>query len=237
MDINIAIIDDTESDYDALCCELHKWEIAARHKLNIKYYDLPTKVIDAYELDNFKYDLLFLDVLMPNMNGIDLIRELQRTNPHILFVLTSSNNTFATDGYGISAFDFLPKPIEPYRLGYIMGRTVAKIDSQRTETFIVETEEQTFRLAYSDVVYFESKANYTFIHTITGDELKTRSPLKTYLDKCPDCFVRISRNCIVNINCVGSYDPYTVKILKSDVCLPLSKSAYPKVVELFKKLI
>lgn len=236
MNIRIAIIDDLSADYNHLKDELRAWERITHNKLDLKYYDSPLKVLDDYQSKRFDFDLLFLDIMMPGINGIDLIKELQKTNPHILFILTSSNIGYADAGYSIYAFDFLPKPIQQVRLSSAMNRAVERISLLTTSTFTVNSERETFKLSYSDVMYFESKGNYVFIHTKSGDEIKARNTIKALLTKCPDFFIKINRSCIVNMSYVGSFTRDSVKLSRSDIVLPLSKAAYEKVQIAFERL-
>ena len=236
MDIRIAIIDDIKQDYKEIEKRLRAWEQSSSHKLTIKYFSSPLNVLDANESRRFCFDLLFLDIMMPIMNGLDLIRELQKNNPSILFILTSSDNSYAETGYSVYAFDFLSKPISAERLSSSMERAVNRMSAYRTEGFVYSVGGQTNKIPYSDILFFRGSGNYVHVTLTNGCTVLIRTTLKNVESKCPDNFVKVNRNTLVNMVHVSSFDHEEIHFYRSDITVTMAKAAYGEVQKAFFRL-
>ena len=236
MDIRIAIIDDMKRDFEQLEMLLRNWEKSTYHKLVIKFFPDPFSVLDANESRKFDFDLLFLDIMMPVMNGLDLIKELQKNNPSILFILTSSNKSYAETGYSVYAFDFLSKPVPPERLSSAMERVTNRLIACKSDGLVYSSDRQTSKILYADVLFFQSSGNYADVHLIDGGKTLIRATLKSIAAECPDYFVKANRNTIVNVTYVSSFDHDKIHFSKSDKTVPITKIAYSDVQEAFLRL-
>ena len=236
MDIRIAIIDDLKKDFEQLETLLRSWEKSTYHKLVIKYFPDPFNVLDANESRKFDFDLLFLDIMMPTMNGLDLIKELQKNNPSILFILTSSNKSYAETGYSVYAFDFLSKPVSPERLSSAMERVTNRLSAYKSDGLVYSADRQTSKIPYSDVLFFQSNGNYADVHLVNGGKTLIRATLKSIAAECPDYFVKANRNTLVNMTHVSSFDHERIHFSRSDKTVSITKIAYPDVQEAFLRL-
>ena len=236
MDIRIAIIDDLKKDFEQLETLLRSWEKSTYHKLVIKYFPDPFNVLDANESRKFDFDLLFLDIMMPTMNGLDLIKELQKNNPSILFILTSSNKSYAETGYSVYAFDFLSKPVSPERLSSAMERVTNRLSAYKSDGLVYSADRQTSKIPYADVLFFQSNGNYADVHLVGGGKTLIRATLKSIAAECPDYFVKANRNTLVNMTHVSSFDHERIHFSRSDKTVSITKIAYPDVQEAFLRL-
>ena len=236
MDIRIAIIDDSKQDCTQLERLLRSWEEKTYHKLVIKYFFDPFAVLDANESGKFDFDLLFLDIMMPSMNGLDLIKELQKNNPSILFILTSSNKSYAETGYSVYAFDFLSKPISPERLSSAMDRLTYRLSAYKSDGLVYHSYRQTGKIPYSDVLFIQSNGNYAHVDMVTGEETLIRATLKSISKDCPDYFVKANRNTLVNMTHVSSFDHERLRFNRSEITVTITKVAYDDVQEAFLRL-
>lgn len=236
LDIRIAIIDDLKQDYTHLESLLRSWEKNTYHKLVIKHFSEPFNVLDANESRKFDFDLLFLDIMMPSMNGLDLIKELQKNSPSILFILTSSNKSYAETGYSVYAFDFLSKPVSAERLSSAMERVTYRLSAYKSDGLVYSAGRQTSKIPYSDVLFFQSNGNYADVYMVTGGKTLIRATLKSIANDCPDYFVKANRNTLVNMMHVSSFDHEKLRFNRSDLTVPITKVAYDDVRKAFLRL-
>jgi len=184
--------------------------------------------ISAVELlRNTKVDLLFIDINMPDITGIDLVRSLQE-RPLIIF--TTAHKQFAIEGFELDAVDYLLKPINFERFSravnkavdyYKYRNTVAQEDN---DCLFVHAEYRLVKIPLGDIEYIESLEDYIKIHLANAKPVLTLMSMKKVLEKLPaEKFQRIHRSYIVSVAKVKSIQNRKVQ-LASATELPISDS-------------
>lgn len=182
-------------------------------------------------------DLLFLDVDMPEVSGIDLYHSLA-VKPMVIF--TTAHKGFAFEGFELNAIDYLLKPIDLPRFKKAVQKA---IDFQRyknqkdtdtpNEHLFVYSEYKLIKVEVKEIVYLESMEDYVKIHLNNGKMILTLATLKKVIDKLPaDKFRRIHRSYVVAIKEVQSVANRKAQ-LSNGVLLPISDS-YASFVEEWK---
>ncbi|MDX2049404.1 MAG: LytTR family DNA-binding domain-containing protein [Chitinophagaceae bacterium] len=171
-------------------------------------------------------DLLFIDVNMPDITGIDLVRSLAE-KPMIIF--TTAYKKFAVEGFELDAVDYLLKPISFGRFTKAVNKAVEyykyrKFISKEEEGHIfVYSEYRLVKIALADIEYIESLEDYIRIHLINDKPVLTLMPLKKMLEKLPDDkFKRIHRSYIIQTAKVKSVLNRRVQLSSAE--LPVSSS-------------
>lgn len=163
---------------------------------------------DAIEfLSNNDVDLMFVDINMPDLNGMDFVKSLSQ-KPQVIF--TTAYSEYAIEGFQVDALDYLLKPIS--YAAFLKSANKAKnwfelnqhqVDTIQTskESLFVKSEFKIVRIFLSEIKYIESSNEYIVIHLITGDTVTTLIRLKVIEEKLPkDLFMRVHRSFIVNLN-------------------------------------
>ncbi|HPG10258.1 MAG TPA: LytTR family DNA-binding domain-containing protein [Chitinophagaceae bacterium] len=170
-------------------------------------------------------DLLFIDINMPDITGIDLVRSLEE-KPMIIF--TTAHKKFAFEGFELDAIDYLVKPISFERFSKAVNKALEyfeykkKTDPGIQENLFVYSEYRMVKVALSSIEYIESMEDYIRIHIQNEKPVMTLMTMKKVLEKLPeDNFRRIHRSYIVAIDKVKSILNRKVK-LASGVELPIS---------------
>nr|WP_295865734.1 LytTR family DNA-binding domain-containing protein [uncultured Chitinophaga sp.] len=175
-----------------------------------------------------RVDLLFIDINMPDITGIDLVRSLEE-KPMIIF--TTAHKRFAHEGFELEALDYLLKPISMERFSRTMQKTMAQYHYRHTaaaprepESFFVYAEYKQVRIWMDEVEYIESLEDYIRIHLLSGRSVLTLMPLKKVLEKLPhDRFRRIHRSYIVAVRSICAI-AYRRVLLHSGTSLPVSST-------------
>ena len=162
-------------------------------------------------------DLLFIDIDMPDISGIDLVRTLQN-KPMVIF--TTAYKNYAYEGFELEAIDYLLKPIDLKRftaavqkaLDYAKYKTQDK--DEEGESIYVHSEYRMLKINLKDVEYIESMQDYIKIHLVGLEKpILTLMPMKAVLEKLPTTqFARIHRSYAVAIKKVKSIHNRKVKI-------------------------
>jgi len=176
---------------------------------------------DAFDalqkIKDHRIDLIFLDVQMPGMSGLELAKILEGKSPLVIF--TTSLAEYAVDAFDLNVIDFLLKPITPAR--FIKAVEKAKEVFQKNQLAgIGQTNEFAFiresnvvrRLKVPDILYLEATADYVNIRMENGHFL-IHSSLKNIQQKLPPhLFLRVHRSFIVNVSKVDSSEGKTLII-------------------------
>ncbi len=160
-----------------------------------------TNALEALQIINSNsVDLLFLDIEMPDISGIDFMNSLTKKP---LVVFTTAYEEYALKGYDLEIVDYLLKPIRFERFLKAANRAHHQFqiqDQKESHDFLlVKSEYKTVRIAYHDILFIEGLKDYVKIYTAQGMVL-TRSNVKGMESKLPSQqFIRIHRSYIVSL--------------------------------------
>lgn len=172
-------------------------------------------------------DLIFLDIQMPGISGIEFARNISRTT---LIVFTTAYSEYALDSYEVDAIGYLVKPIEPIRfkkvikkaISYhelLMGEEKEKIEDIADEFFFVKSERKYLKVNYKDILFVEGLKDYVVIH-VEGKKIITKMYLKAIQELLPDnLFFRINRSYIVNLQQIDSFDNNDIFIGNNEIAI------------------
>lgn len=185
-------------------------------------------VAAAHFMESRSVDLIFLDIQMPGVNGLEFSRRIPRET---LVIFTTAFAEYALDSYEVDAVDYLVKPIHPERfnravekaasyLGLLMaGRSGAKIQQVGTDYIFVKAERRFFRVNFREILFIEGLKDYVVIHT-TKQRIITLMNLKGIHELLPiDQFLRVNRSYIVNKECVHSFSNNDVFIADQEISI------------------
>jgi len=169
-----------------------------------------------------KIDLIFLDVSMPFISGIDFMRTLR--NPPTI-ILTTAHKEFAVESYELNVLDYLLKPISFER--FLKAINKLNIDTSeiikpgiidiKNDSFIyVKSEKKNVKILLKDILFIESLKDYIKIHTI-DKMIMTQVPISTIEQRLPDNFLRIHRSFIVAKDKITAYTQHDLEIGKYQI--------------------
>lgn len=184
-------------------------------------------IAGAEYLRTNEVDLLFIDINMPDITGIDLVRSLEK-KPMVIF--TTAYKNFAYEGFELEAIDYLLKPIDFNRFAKAVDKAVEYHGYKNNadtpahdESIYVYSEYRMVKITISEVEYLESMEDYVKIHLADGKVILTLMPMKKLLEKLPaDKFRRIHRSFSVAVSKVRSIQGR--KVFLKDISLPISDS-------------
>lgn len=159
-------------------------------------------------------DLVFLDIEMPEMSGMDLL-ETAKIVPEV--IITTSKPEYALKAYDYDVIDFLQKPIEFPRFLKAAQRAkeYSELQTEKdevSEQIFVKSDAKIVRLNYADILFVEALADYVVINTPTGKHI-VHSTMKGIASKLPsDLFSRVHRSYIVNMKKIDVIEDMTISI-------------------------
>ncbi len=157
-------------------------------------------------LDAEPIDVVFSDIKMPGLSGLDLARVLARYTPRPQVVFVTAYDRHALDAFDLQATDYLMKPVRPQRLAESIRRVAEArtatepVNQPEDETIAVELGGVTRFVNRSQVRYVEAQGDYARLHTATSSHL-LRIPLTTLEERWAEAgFVRIHRSTLVSLH-------------------------------------
>lgn len=170
----------------------------------------------AHYLDEEHVDIIFLDVQMPKMSGMDFINALEKD---IDIILITSEQKYAVEAFEKKVTDYLVKPIKYPRFLQASIKAQANIEIKRNTTvkrmeFYVRTDAKIVRIAYRKILFVEALADYVIIQTEAKKHI-VHFTMKGISSRLPDVeFVRIHRSYIVNLNKIEAIEDNSILIGK-----------------------
>lgn len=204
----------------------------------IDFLELVGVCEDAIQLNNQlksqQADLLFLDIEMPYMTGIELLNSL--SNPPKV-IITSAYAEYAIKGYNLEVSDYLLKPISFDRFLKAVNKAYDQLISSQTpvvqDYLFVKTSLKLEKIRFNDMRFIEGVENYVAIYTSDG-KIITHTTLRTILQKLPpERFVQVHKSYLVNIDKIDSIEGNLLGIGKNKI--PLSRTYKETALEIILK--
>lgn len=206
-------------------------ELLERHISKIPNLDhraTCSNAIDAkFAIEQYQPDLLLLDIEMPHLSGIDLLRLLKKRPATIL---TTAYSEYALESYELDVVDYLIKPIEFERFFKAVSKAVdwlgrgqlpLKPKPVSAAYFFVKSDYKIIKVVFEEIIFIEAVQKYVRIHT-HSDRIITLMSMSQLEEALPTGkFIRIHRSYIVNLDKIDSIEGNMVRIDKHN--LPLSK--------------
>lgn len=228
------IIEDTISDMELLAFYINK-------DPSLHLSQTFTNGVEALSyLKNTEPPLLFLDIDMPEINGMEIFKRLDYS-PICIFV--TAHSEYALESYEAQAFDFILKPVTQKRFELTVKRLNEYIElKQRADLFetsfekeniIIKEGNTNYKVLLNEILYVEALKDYSKVVT-TGKNYITLSKLKHFVDKLPaQDFLRIHRSYAVAKNKLSSYNKEEVCIDKK--ILPIGKTYRAEIISRLEK--
>ncbi len=226
--INIAIVEDDKSALDVLKGFLLKFEEANNLQFSITSFNNGLDLLDEYP----SYDLLFMDIELPFINGMDVCRKVRKIDQKVNIVFVTNMANYAATGYEVDAVAFMVKPITYYNFENIVKKVLRNIDKADKNGIAIRTNNEIKKVLIDDLLYVEVSNHNLFYHTFEGTYSSRQSLSqveenlsKHYFAKCNNCY-------LVNLKYVSNISGNDVE-LKDKSILQISRSKKKNFVDAF----
>jgi len=188
----------------------------------------PVKAVGL--INSLKVDLIFLDINMPKMNGIEFLRSV----PNLpMVIMTTAYGQYALDGFELAVIDYLVKPFSLERFlkasqkalelkSLKENKSIAeKVDADH---FYIKCDRKIERVIYDELIYVEAMANYVIIYTMSA-KLIAYITIKGILEKLPaEKFLQVHKSYIVNVQRINAIEGNTLHLGNIKITMGLSFS-------------
>ena len=237
--LNVLIVDDEPLALDVL-------ETYIEQMPDLKLAQRCSNALEANEaLKNHDIDLMFLDIQMPQLTGIDFVKTLTKP-PMIVFTTAYAN--YAIQGFDLNALDYLLKPISLERFMKAVNKALDHADLQERENhapsslessefFFVKADKKLVKVNFDDILYIEGLKDYVIIR-LKNSRVITLQTMKSLEEKLPHGrFKRIHRSYIVAMDKILAIEGNMVEVMEKDKpkLLPIGKNYRDELLVLIDK--
>ncbi|MBM7833045.1 LytR/AlgR family response regulator transcription factor [Clostridium sardiniense] len=219
--VNIAICDDQGYDRINLKNILEKIAIKNNIIIKIEEFNSGRELLSVYQRDIPKYDVVFLDMILGDSNGIDIAKRIIEFNESVKFIILSSSKEFILDGYEISAVNYIIKPPSIDRIEKELLRAI-EISNSNEEFYEINKNGSKLLLKLNDIYYLE--VEHRKINVYKKDDVIN------YYEKLENVerdleekgFKRCHRSYVINISKIKELKSNEVRLLNGQV-IPIGR--------------
>lgn len=229
--IKIALCDDEETFLYSMENMLINYEKTINEVFSIKKYTKPLQLMNSLAED---FQVFFLDIQMPNLNGVELAEIIRKHDEKSTIVFITSYSDFNKYCLELEADNYIIKPITQIQVNYEMNRVIRKIKSNGQDYLGVKSNDGFTKIFLSDIEYIETVGRKVMFHCDKRGDVTARfkiQDLERRLENFP--FVRCHNGVIVNLDHISSLVGFTI-ILTNGTKIYTTKSRKK---EVMKKLV
>lgn len=202
--LKIAICDDEADVLDTAYAMVKKY-CAERIELDATVHKFRHgfRLLDAIAAHG-RYDIYILDIIMPDMNGIELGAEIRKKDNDCRIILLTSSSEYGVDSYSIAAKDYVLKPYTEKSLFSALDKVVDSMSDEKAKRFLMKIPGGVYSLPYGKLLYLEYYKHRLIAHTIDGEEIESTVLREPFVQLASpliedERFIRISASYVINM--------------------------------------
>lgn len=172
--MKIAIIEDEQVHAELLAGYLREWGAHVNDHVVIQYYSSAENFLLEWETEQ-DFDVLFVDIQMKKMNGMEMAKSVRRRDGDISIIFTTGISEYIGEGYEVGAVHYLLKPLSRDKIGECMDKVMER--SGDAHHFLVHAGDEVYKLAADQVNYIEARGHGCDIEVIKGKKNKKETEL------------------------------------------------------------
>lgn len=221
--MRIGICEDNSSEAEELLEIINRW-------INTSHVEAIISVFDSAEnflirKTDYSYDILFLDIQMGEMNGMQLARLIRETDEQVVIIFLTALREYVIDGYDVNALHYLVKPVDENACIKVLNKAKATIDARKNGFFLLGKGDQQILFNTNDVYYIQSSNHNIAVNTRSGNYY-FRETINAIEKIVPPSLCRCHRMTIVNIQYIKAINKTSVLLSDPQKSTLMISSSY-----------
>lgn len=217
--MRIAVVDDNLKDRERLKQYIETY--AAEHDRKAEIF-LYADGLDFLDHMGKNFDIVFMDIEMPHLDGIRTARRMRETDDTTILIFITNLAQYAIHGYEVNAIEFMVKPVGYYNFSDKMTKALKYLRRNDEKTMLFKSGDVVTKIPVSRILYLEKDKNYIIFHTEQGD-YRERGSMADMEEKLAGTgFSKCISGCLVNLRYVTKMERDVVWI--RDISLPVSRT-------------
>lgn len=229
--MHIALCDDERVFREDLDRKLSKFSFQYNIDLDVDSFTSGEEFVQFLKQSSKKYDLIFLDILMGKLNGIETAKEIRKFDQDVEIVFLTTTPDFALSGYDVKALNYLIKPITLEKVQKIVGDIYnKKFDNQSMFTY--QANRTLYSVPFQEINYFEVNGRIIYLNTINNKTIQENGFYKK-IDElteelAPHHFIKCHRSYLVNLKNIAAVSSKEI-IFNDNQTAPISRRLYKEI--------
>lgn len=221
--MKIAIVDDEASGRELFRGFIERYQKVHGTVFAVSEFKDGLDFISNYTAD---YDVVFMDIKMPFMNGMETAKKLRTLDSSVALIFVTNMAQYAVKGYEVNALDFLIKPVTYFDFALKTDKALAHIAKREKSVLCVKTAVGIAKVVVSDIYYVEVSGRYVTLHTVSGAIEMHESMKNVEQQLSGDKFIRCDNSFLVNLAYVTRIDANSAIVAGREI--PVSRAKRKK---------
>lgn len=217
--MKIAVVDDNPKDRGRLKQYIERY--ASEQKMQFEVF-LYANGLDFLDDMGKNFDIVFMDIEMPHLDGIQTAKKMRETDDTTILVFITNLAQYAIHGYEVNAIEFMVKPVGYYNFSDKMAKALKYLRRNDEKIMLFKSGDIITKIPVSKILYLEKDKNYIVFHTEQGD-YRERGSMSEIEEKLSGMgFSKCIAGCLVNLRYVSRMEKDVVWL--KDIRLPVSRT-------------
>lgn len=212
--IRAAVVEDETEHAEKLNEYIMRYGQEKHIEFSVEFFQNGMDFLSDY---NHRVDLVFMDIEMPHMNGMECAEKLRKLDENVPLVFVTSSMQYAIKGYLVEALGYMVKPVAYFPFSVLMDKATSRIMQLNTKEILIKNRDFTKRIYSRDLYYVEIMDHYLIYHTTEG-EFREVGKLKDVEERLTDFdFFRCSNSHLVNLRFVQGIEDDEVLVASEKI--------------------
>lgn len=211
--IRIASIEDTPEEAERLRALLERYFAERGGDFTLKTFDKPLPFLESYRPE---YDIVFMDIELPQMNGMAVARKLRELDERCVLVFLTKMPQFAVKGYEVNALYYLVKPLDEKLFLAKMDDMLEAVE-RSDEAVLITSQGGAQRVLLRNISYIEVRSHTLYYHTVDGTLAATGALGDVEASLGPKGFLRCNKGYLVNVRYIAQVKGYDLMLETGEV--------------------
>lgn len=211
---NVAIVEDNPEERKLLLSFIKQYSEERDIEFEANEYSDGEEITHS---TNGPYDIIFFDIDMPKINGMDAAKNIREKDKNVVIVFITNLSQYAIHGYSVGALDFILKPINYYSFSLRLDRALSRVKKKETKEIVISYQNKIKRIDSGDIYYIEIQNRKLHYHTVDS-EYVVRGTMKEVEEELEQYnFVKCNHWYLVNLKYVSEINDNTVIVEDSEL--------------------
>lgn len=216
--IRVAVVEDEQKHAQELQLFLRRYAAEKSVDLSMEFFSNGLDFVSDY---NSRFDVVFMDIEMPHMNGMECAFKLRQLDQNVALIFVTGMTQYAVKGYEVDAVGYIVKPVSYFPFSVLMDKVVARLSNVVAKEIFIQKGDYLKRISSRKLWFVEVMDHYLIYHTQEGTfrEIGRMKDMETQL--CDYDFFRCSNSYLINLRFVREIDEDEVTV--GDEKVPISR--------------
>lgn len=221
--IRLAICDDEVQCLDSTRRMIEQWSERCSIPVQIRCFDNGDALLQS--IRRTRTDIVFLDIMMSLLNGMDTAREIREIDKAVKIVFLTSSPEFALESYSVKANGYILKPFSDKQLSEVLNDCTAALE-EKSEHLLLKSTDGYHKIHLHEIEYIEAQNKNVIFFLRSGRSLTSTEHLRVFENKLltKDGFFKCHRSYIISMSQVNSFSLSEIK-MKSGGCVPIARGS------------